>query len=113
MKTALYARHSIKEAKQKTSMDSQTYEGEMVALRNRLFIDERYLDPEVSARKRSITERPELNRLLCDIKAGIVKNVIVSRRCRLARNLSEHLDIYDIFGNTGLMLFFQLVWNPR
>lgn len=112
MKTALYARHSIKEAKQKTSMDSQTYEGEMAALRNRLFIDESYLDPEVSARKKSMTERPELHRLLCDIKAGIVKNVIVSRRCRLARNLSEHLDIYDIFWKHGINVIFSVNGEP-
>ncbi|OZQ60561.1 hypothetical protein CA600_27915 [Paenibacillus sp. VTT E-133280] len=112
MKTALYARHSIKEAKQKTSMDSQTYEGEMAALRNKLFIDDSYLDPEVSARNKSLTERPELHRLLCDIKAGIVKNVIVSRRCRLARNLSEHLDIYDIFWKHGINVIFSVSSEP-
>lgn len=78
-------------------MRSQIGEGEITAFKHKLFIDERYLDPEVSTRSNSTAERPQLHRLLSDIQADIVQNVIVSSRCRLARNLAEHLEIYDIF----------------
>ncbi|KGE18543.1 recombinase family protein [Paenibacillus wynnii] len=112
MKTALYARHSIDQKIQKTSMSSQISEGEIMAFKNKLFIDERYLDPKVSARSNSRYQRPELHRLLSDIQAGIVQNVIVSRRCRLARNLTEHLEIYDIFRKYKVRVIFSEESEP-
>lgn len=113
MKTALYARHSIDQKIQKTSLSSQITEGENTAFKNKLFIDERYLDPKVSARSNSRFQRPELHRLLSDIQAGIVQNVIVSRRCRLARNLSEHLEIYDIFRKYKIRVIFSEESEPQ
>lgn len=112
MKTALYARHSIDQKIQKTSLRSQIAEGEITAFKNKLFIDERYLDPKVSARSNSRFQRPELHRLLSDIQAGLVQNVIVSRRCRLARNLGEHLEIYEIFKKHKINVIFSEEGEP-
>ncbi|MEK5278535.1 recombinase family protein [Paenibacillus sp. FSL H7-0735] len=112
MKTALYVRHSIDQKIQKTSLRSQIAEGEITAFKNKLFIDERYLDPKVSARNINRFQRPELHRLLSDIQAGIVQNVIVSRRCRLARNLSEHLEIYEILKKHKINVIFSEETEP-
>lgn len=112
MKTALYARHSIDQKIQKTSLKSQIAEGENTAFKNKLFIDQRYLDPKVSARNNNRFQRPELHRLLSDIQAGIIQNVIVSRRCRLARNLTEHLEIYEIFKKNKISVIFSEKAEP-
>lgn len=112
MKTVLYARNSLSEDIQKTSMKSQNLEGELTALKHKLFIDERYLDSSVSARSNNSIERPALHRLLCDIRSGLVKSLIVYRRCRLARNLSEHLEIYELFWKHGIEVLFSAEGEP-
>jgi len=53
-----------------------------------------YQDKGISGRKR---DRPELNRMLKDCKAGKVSSVVVYKLDRLARSLKDLLEIVTIF----------------
>lgn len=80
---------------------------EAVAAQRSLLIDEEYIDIAVSARINKISDRPNLARLLTDIKRGNVKTLIAYKRDRLARNVGQHLEIYEILKKYNVQVIFS------
>lgn len=76
------------------------------AEKHSLLIDQEYVDEGVSARKRKMDDRPALKRLLQDIKHGEVKTLFVYKRDRLARDVKEHLEIYDLLKRQNVSVIF-------
>jgi len=56
-----------------------------------------YLDEGISAK--NITNRPAINKMLDDIKAGHVKNVLVFKLDRLTRSVADLVFLIDVFNN--------------
>jgi len=54
-----------------------------------------YIDEGISGK--NITERPEINRLIEDVKSGRVKNVLVFKIDRLTRSTSDLIYLVDLF----------------
>ena len=93
-RVALYARVSTEEqALQGYSIDAQK---ECIyaecKLHNKVVVDE-YVDAGISGK--SITKRPELQRLLKDLDTGKFDEVMVWRLNRLSRNTRDFLEIYE------------------
>ncbi|WP_150269643.1 recombinase family protein [Paenibacillus tepidiphilus] len=105
MKTVLYCRSSIES--QENSISMQRTISEAVAAQRSLLIDEEYIDTAVSARINKISDRPNLARLLTDIKRGNVKTLIAYKRDRLARNVGQHLEIYEILKKYNVQVIFS------
>ncbi|MEK4038898.1 recombinase family protein [Paenibacillus sp. FSL F4-0122] len=105
MKTVLYCRSSIKS--QENSISMQRTISEAVAAQHSLLIDEEYIDTAVSARINDISSRPNLARLLNDIRRGNVKTLIAYKRDRLARNVGQHLKIYEILKKYNVQVIFS------
>lgn len=104
MKTVLYARSSIKT--QKHSIDMQKALAlEKVKAKGLLF-DDLYLDESVSARKTEIHERPELSRLVRDIKSGLVSTLYVYKRDRLARNVLQSMELFELLRSKQIKVEF-------
>lgn len=104
MKTVLYARSSIKT--QEHSIDMQKALAlEKVKAKGFLF-DDLYLDEAVSARKTEIHERPHLSRLIHDIKSGLVSTVYVYKRDRLARNVVQSMEVFELFRSKQITVVF-------
>lgn len=104
MRTVLYARSSIKS--QEHSIDMQKALAlEKVKAKGFLF-DDLYLDEAVSARKTEIHERPELNRLLKDIEKGLITTLYVYKRDRLARNVVQSMELYEMFRTHKVNVIF-------
>ncbi|NOU73452.1 hypothetical protein GC098_18840 [Paenibacillus sp. LMG 31458] len=112
MLTVAYYRNSIDEDKQKTSLDTQQNLAYETAKNSRLVIDREYADPKTSARKTEISQRVQFFALLDEIKRGNVKNLLVMRRDRLARNYGQHMAIYRIFKNHNLNVIFTSAELP-
>lgn len=105
MKTVLYCRSSIDS--QENSISMQRTISEAVAAQRSLLIDEEYIDTAVSARINKISDRHNLARLLDDIKRGNVKTLIAYKRDRLARNVEQHLEIYEILKKYNVQVIFS------
>lgn len=105
MKVALYCRSSIKS--QEHSIEMQETVSSAYAAKHQLLIDERYCDEAVSARKTKIKERKELSRLLADINNGVIGTLIVYKRDRLARNVEEHMEIFEILKKNNTKVYFS------
>ena len=71
-----------------------------------------YLDDNVSANKLALDKRPELNRLLMEIKQGKVKTVLVQSRDRLARNFYEYTDLVKEFHKYNVQVIFTDSGQP-
>lgn len=94
--TALYIRVSHEEqALHGLSIDAQLEALEAYARANGLKIAGRYVDAGISARKKH-TNRPELIRLLDDIKAGNIDLVLFTKLDRWFRNVSEYYKVQEI-----------------
>lgn len=65
-----------------------------------------YLDDNVSANKLALDKRPELNRLVMEIKKGKIKTVVVQSRDRLARNFYEYIDLVKEFYKYNVQVIF-------
>ncbi|OZQ62775.1 hypothetical protein CA600_21160 [Paenibacillus sp. VTT E-133280] len=105
MRTVLYCRSSIDS--QENSISMQRTISEAVAAQRSLLIDEEYIDTAVSARINEISDRPNLARLLTDIKRGNVKTLIAYKRDRLARNVGQHLEIYELLKKYNVQVIFS------
>ncbi|AIQ37637.1 hypothetical protein R50345_25240 [Paenibacillus sp. FSL R5-0345] len=105
MRTVLYCRSSINS--QENSISMQRTISEAVAAQRSLLIDEEYIDTAVSARINEISDRPNLARLLSDIKRGNVKTLIAYKRDRLARNVGQHLEIYELLKKYNVQVIFS------
>lgn len=104
MKTVLYARSSI--SSQEHSIDMQKALAlEKIKAKGELF-DDLYLDEAVSARKNALEERPELNRLIRNIKKGLVTTIYVYKRDRLARNVVEAMELFELFRSHQIRVVF-------
>jgi site-specific DNA recombinase len=95
LRTVAYYRSST--SLQQGSVTTQRQKIRDYALINHILIDEEYEDEFVSARKNSIKDRPELQRMLTDIRKGLINHVLVYKRDRLARKLEEHIELYQLF----------------
>ncbi|MGR5911373.1 recombinase family protein [Bacillus cereus] len=77
------------------------------ALKKRITIDEEYVDKDVSARKKTLMQRPSMNKLIKEIEAGVVGSIIVYKRDRLARKLQEHMQLYRLFQEHNIDVYFS------
>ncbi|WP_283750901.1 recombinase family protein [Bacillus cereus] len=104
-KTVTYYRSSTDF--QENSIDMQQVKAFEYGIKNKLPIDEEYIDQDVSARKKTLMQRPEMYRLINDIEAGIVGKIIVYKRDRLARKLQEHMKLYQLFQKHSIEVHFS------
>ncbi len=102
--TAAYYRSSTK--LQEESVTTQQYEINQYALKKGLLIDLEYPDPSVSARKNKLNERPQMKRLITDIRNGKIGTLLVYKRDRLARKVEEHLELYNLFKSHNVEVHF-------
>jgi site-specific DNA recombinase len=103
-KTVSYYRSSTK--LQEESVTTQQYKVHQYALKNQLFIDDEYPDDSESARKKTLTQRPEMKRLIGDIHQGKVGTLLVYKRDRLARKVEDHLKLYELFKKHEIQVIF-------
>ncbi|MEH7418976.1 recombinase family protein [Neobacillus drentensis] len=105
-----YYRNSIKTEIQKMSIDNQVSKVKELAFRKRLILkdENQYFDKETSARKTKTEQRNGMSRLLTEIKKGNVKTLLVYSRCRIARNVQQHMEIYQILRNHNVEVHFAL-----
>ncbi len=81
----IYCRTSKDERDERT-IDQQISAGKAFAAKNGFDEFDIYPDPDVTGSKEDLTNRPEMIRLLNDIKQGKIKTVWVWEQSRLARN---------------------------
>ena len=105
-KTVVYMRNSA-DIYQDNSIQLQKDQAYICATKNSLTIDEIYNDSDTSARKKSIENREALSRLLSDIKAGLIGSLIVYKRDRLARRTEEYMEIYEVFKQHQVTVYFS------
>jgi len=77
-----------------------------------LIIDEEYIDEAVSARKVGLKKRPALQKLLRDINNNDVGTVFLFKRDRLARNVMEYYEIYQILRNKKINVILTAPNEP-
>lgn len=94
---AFYARVST----QKQDFDTQIGGVKKFAERNKLAIQEHYVD-KLSAVKTPILQRRSLIKLLNDIQEKNFKYILVFERSRLARNAMEHAELRTFFRHAGI-----------
>lgn len=104
MKVVMYCRSSTN--LQEHSIEMQRMVCTEYAIRHQLLIDREYIDEEVSARKKDISMRPQLQILIDDIKRGVIKTLIVYKRDRLARNVEQHISIYKLLMEYKIQVLF-------
>jgi putative DNA-invertase from lambdoid prophage Rac len=97
MKAAIYARVSTKEQ----SVESQLLPVRDYCLRNNFSVHTEYKDEGVSGAKDS---RPELDRMLRDMRKGEFEAVMVYKLDRLGRSLSHLLVLLSEFRNRKIRL---------
>lgn len=111
-KTIIYLRKSLDSDKQPQSLTMQRDIAMEYARKNDWMIHEVYNEGMCSARKTEIAERPELNRLLSDIKENKIARIIVFKRDRLARNVQQYIEIYRLIKNHQVELHFTAENEP-
>jgi site-specific DNA recombinase len=110
MRTVAYYRSST--SLQEGSVTTQRQQIREYALKNHILIDEEYEDEFVSARKNSMKERPGLQRMLTDIRKGLISHILVYKRDRLARKLEEHIELYQLFKKHNVQVTFVAENEP-
>ncbi|MED4876614.1 recombinase family protein [Anoxybacillus geothermalis] len=110
MRTVAYYRSST--SLQEGSVTTQQRHIREYALKNHILIDEEYEDEFVSARKKLMKERPGLQRMLTDIRKGLINHILVYKRDRLARNLEEHMELYQLFKKHNIQVTFVAENEP-
>jgi len=100
MDTGIYGRVSTDEqAKEGYSIRGQEQKLKDYARIKDWQIYDVYIDEGISGK--NITERPEINRLIDDVKARRVKNVLVFKIDRLTRSTSDLIYLIDLFNEYG------------
>lgn len=85
---AIYARQSI-DKKDSVSIEAQIEDCKMVCSGNvRIYKDKGYSGKN--------TDRPEVQRLINDIKSGIIQKVVVYKLDRISRNISDFYRLYEV-----------------
>jgi len=100
METAIYGRVSTEEQ----AMEGYSIRGQVEKLKSYISakswsIYDVYLDEGISGK--NMTERPAITRMMEDIKAGHVKNVLVFKLDRLTRSVADLVYLIDLFKNYG------------
>jgi site-specific DNA recombinase len=96
VETAIYARVSTEEqAQEGFSIRAQQQKLKEFANIKDWSIYDIYLDEGISGK--NITQRPAINRMIADIKAGHVKNVLVFKIDRLTRSTADLVYLIDLF----------------
>lgn len=103
-KTVSYMRNSTD--LQKNSVDMQQQYILQASIREVLPIDEEYIDKDVSARKLSIKKRPMLQKMLNEIESDKVGTLLVYKRDRLARKVTEWIEIYRLLRKKNVKVVF-------
>lgn len=96
MKTAIYVRVSTEEqAKEGYSIRAQVEKLKSYIQIKDWDFYKAYADEGISGK--NITDRPAINELIADIKAGNVNNILVYKIDRLTRSTRDLIDLTDIF----------------
>jgi len=100
METAVYCRVSTDEQ----ALEGYSIRGQVEKLKSYVSakdwaVYDVYLDEGISGK--NMTERPAINRMLDDIKAGYVKNVLVFKLDRLTRSVADLVQLIDLFKTHG------------
>jgi site-specific DNA recombinase len=96
METAIYVRVSTEEqATEGFSVRAQEQKLKEYANVKDWSVFNIYLDEGISGK--NITERPAINKMIADIKAGHVKNVLVFKLDRLTRSVADLVFLIDLF----------------
>lgn len=91
-KTAIYARQSI-DKKDSVSIETQIEKCEILADHTEVYKDKGYSGKN--------TDRPDLTRLLNDIKSDRIDKVVVYRLDRISRNITDFYNLYGIMKEHG------------
>ncbi len=110
LKTVAYYRSSIDS--QENSIGMQQNSVLTCSIDMALIIDEEYIDEAVSARKVSLKKRPALQKLLQDINNNDVGTLFLFKRDRLARNVMEYYEIYQILRNKKINVILTAPNEP-
>ena len=96
MHTAIYARVSTEEqATEGFSIHAQKDKLTKYAESNDWIITDYYVDDGISGK--NLTERPEVTRLLEDVKSGKINNVLVYKLDRLTRSVKDLIYLIELF----------------
>lgn len=96
METAIYARVSTEEqAQEGFSIRAQQQKLKEYANVKDWSVYDIYLDEGISGK--NLTQRPAITRMIADIKAGHVKNVLVFKIDRLTRSTADLVYLIDLF----------------
>ena len=90
---AIYARQSV-DKKDSVSIEAQIDDCKRLCSANpRIYSDKGWSGKNV--------DRPDMQRLIKDIKSGIIKKVVVYKVDRISRNLSDFCNLYDMMNKKG------------
>ena len=96
MHTAIYARVSTEEqANEGFSIHAQKDKLTKYAEVNDWIITDYYVDDGISGK--NLTERPEVTRLIEDVKSGKINNVLVYKLDRLTRSVKDLIYLIELF----------------
>ena len=96
MQTAIYVRVSTEEqANEGFSINAQKDKLTKYAEINDWNIVDYYIDDGISGK--NLTERPEVNRLINDVKAKKITNVLVYKLDRLTRSVKDLIYLIELF----------------
>lgn len=100
MRGVFYGRHST----DRQTMDAQRNIAlDFIRKYDCIYVRE-YLDPAVSARIKSLSERKGISELLSDSYKNIYDFIVISQHDRIARTPSEHLLIRETLRNNNILL---------
>lgn len=96
MQTAIYLRVSTEEqARDGFSIHAQKDKLTKYALSNDWNIVDYYIDDGISGK--NLTERPEVSRLIEDVKKGKIENVLIYKLDRLTRSVKDLIYLIELF----------------
>ena len=103
MHTAIYARVSTEEqATEGFSIHAQKDKLTKYAESNDWIITDYYVDDGISGK--NLTERPEVTRLIEDVKSGKINNVLVYKLDRLTRNVKDLIYLIELFNILNIIV---------
>lgn len=109
-KTVAYYRSSSK--KQEHSVRMQQYYAKAYCRNHYMKLDYEYEDPYVSARIVHMNQRAGLRNLLEAIRNDEIEHLILYKRDRLARNVIEYMEIYELLQEKQIKVHFTTVGEP-
>lgn len=105
-KTVIYVRRSLKEDKQKSSLDYQIKACLDYARNQGWIVHQVFNEKTMSARSTEIEERKILYQLITEIKSGIIERVIVFKRDRISRRTEQYIEFVEILRNHQVKMYF-------